>query len=71
MTSQVTDCDCFIRETGKGVALVGNVRVQDIDQGLAEPFVEHLGQVREMLEHQGIPFVPMGLMGDIPCFEWG
>jgi hypothetical protein len=34
-------------------------------------FCEHRGQTRERLKHQGIPFVPMGLMGDISCFEWG
>ena len=71
VTSQVSDCNRFVHETGKGVALVRNVRVSDIEQGLAEPFIEHLGQVRESLKHRGIPYVPMGLMGDIPCFEWG
>jgi len=69
VTSQVTDCNYFVRETGKGVALVGNV--WDIDRGPVKPFVEHLDQVRERLKHQGILFVLMGLMGDIPCFEWG
>ena len=68
VTRQVIDCDHFVRETSKGVALVGNVR--DIDQGPIEPFVEHLGRVRERLKHQGIPSIPMDLMGDIPCFEW-
>ena len=68
VTSQVTDFDRFVHETSKGVALVGNVR--DIDQGPIEPFVEHLGRVRERLKHQGIPYVPTGLMGDIPCFKW-
>ena len=51
LTSQVTECDHFVHETGKGVALVRNVRVSDIEQGLAEPFIEHLGQVRERLKH--------------------
>jgi len=32
-----TNCDQFIRETGKGVAPVGNVR--DIDQEPVEPFM--------------------------------
>ena len=71
LTSQVTECDHFVHETGKGVASVINVRVHDIDWGLDEPFIEHLGWVRERLKHRGIPYVPMGLMGDIPCFEWG
>jgi hypothetical protein len=69
VTSQVTYCDRFVRETGKGVALVGNVR--DIDRGLVEPFFEHLRQVRERLKHRGIPSIPSGLMGDIHCSEWG
>jgi hypothetical protein len=71
VTSQVTDRDYFVYEIGKGVASVGNVRVHDIDQGSVEPFVEHFGRVRETLKHQGIPYVPTGLMGDIPCVEWG
>ena len=68
VTRQVIDCDHFVRETSKGVALVGNV--QDIDRGKVEPFVEHLGRVRERLKLRGIPSVPTGLMGDIPCFRW-
>jgi len=48
LTSQVTNCDWFIHETGKGVALVGNV--WDIDGALAEPFIGHSGWVREGLE---------------------
>ena len=71
VTSQVPDCDRFVHETGKGVALFRNVRVRDIDQGPIKPFIEHLGRVRERLKHRGIPYVPTGLMGDIPCFEWG
>jgi hypothetical protein len=67
VTSQVTDCDRFVRETGKGVALVRNV--QDIDRGPIEPFFEHLHRVRERLKHRGISFVSPGLMGDIPCSE--
>jgi hypothetical protein len=47
VTSQVTDCDRFVCETGKGFALVRNVR--DIDWRPVEPFVEHLGWVRERL----------------------
>ena len=55
----------------KGVASVRNVQVCDIDRGLAELFIEHLGRVRERLKHRGVPYVPTGLMGDIPCFELG
>ena len=58
--SQVTDFDRFVHEIGKGVASVRNVRVCDIDRGLAKPFIEHLGWVRERLKHRGIPSVPMG-----------
>jgi hypothetical protein len=55
LTSQVTNCDQFIRETGKGVASVGNVR--DIDGALAKPFVGHSGQIREKLEDVGQPLL--------------
>jgi len=48
LTSQVNNCDRFIRETAKGVAPVRNV--QDIDQAPIEPFMRHSGRIREMLE---------------------
>ena len=51
VTSQVTDRDHFVRETGKGVALVENVQVRDIDRGSVEFFIKHLGRVRERLKH--------------------
>jgi hypothetical protein len=34
-------------------------------------FCEYRGQTRERLKHQDIPFVSMGLMGDIPLFRVG
>jgi hypothetical protein len=54
-TSQVTNCDRFIRETGKGVAPVGNV--WDIDRALVKPFIGYLGQIRERLEMWGNPYL--------------
>ena len=36
-----------------------------------EPFIAHLGQVREMLKHRDIPSISIGLMGDIPYFRVG
>jgi hypothetical protein len=40
-TSQVTNYDRFIRETGKGVASIGNVRAP------IQPFVGHSGWIGE------------------------
>jgi hypothetical protein len=56
VTSQVTDCDRFVRETGKGVALVGNV--QDIDREPVEPFFKHLLYHRVLW---AISLVPSGV----------
>ena len=67
-TSEVTNCDQFIRETGKGVALVGNDR--DIDRAPVEPFVGHSGRIREMLEDVRQPLPPrMGMVVSpvLPC----
>ena len=67
-TSQVTNCDRFIRETSKEVALVGNVR--DIDRALVEPFVGHSGQIRERLEDVRQPLPPckgMVVSHVLPC----
>ena len=47
-TSQVTNYDWFIRETGKGVVSVRNVWY--IVQELVESFIEHSGWIRERLE---------------------
>jgi hypothetical protein len=47
-TSRVTNYDRFIHETRKGVASVKNV--WDNDQAPIEPFVGHLGWIRERLE---------------------
>ena len=70
VTSQVTDRGRFIRETDKG-DVVGKKMYGILTGHSVEPFVAHLGQVREMLKHHDIPSVPMGLMGDIPCFRVG
>jgi hypothetical protein len=70
VTSQVTDHDRFVHETGKGVASVRNVRVHDIDRGLVEPFIEHFGWVRERLKHRGMPYVD-GSYGRYPLFRVG
>ena len=48
LTSQVTSCDLFIRETGKAVVSVGNVR--DIDQAPVEAFIGHSGRIRARLK---------------------
>jgi hypothetical protein len=40
-TRRVTSCGLFIRETGKGVASVGNV--QDIDREPSQTFYQTLG----------------------------
>ena len=60
-TSQVTSCDLFIRETGKGggigwecLRLTGNP---------VEPFVGHLGQIRERLENVRQPLLPDPVYG--------
>ena len=55
-TSQVTNRDRFIRETGKGVASVENV--QDIDWAPVKPFIGHLGLIRERLENMRQPLLP-------------
>jgi hypothetical protein len=54
-TSQVTNCDRFIRETDKGVASVENAR--DIDWAPVEPFIGHSGQIRERLENVRQPLL--------------
>ena len=66
--SQVTNCDQFIRETGKGVASVENV--EDIDRAPVEPFVGHSGQIRERLEDVRQPLPPckgMVVSHVLPC----
>jgi hypothetical protein len=67
-TSQVTNYDRFIRETGKGVMSVGNVR--DIDWAPVEPFVEHSGWIRERLEDVRQPLLSrkgMVVSPVLPC----
>ena len=68
-TSQVTNCDRFIHETGKVVALVRNV--QDIDQAPVEPFIGHSGQIRERLENVREPLLLDMCMVVSPIFYVG
>jgi hypothetical protein len=60
-TSQVTNCDRFICEAGKGVVSVGNVR--DIDWAPVEPFVGHSGRIRERLRNMRQPLPGHGYGG--------
>ena len=60
-TSQVTSCDLFIRETGKGVVSVRNVWY--IVQELVESFIGHSGRIRERLENVRQPLLPGPVYG--------
>ena len=56
-----SNCDRFIRETGKGVVSVGNV--WDIDWTPVKPFIGHSGRIREMLENMRQPLLPGPVYG--------
>ena len=68
-TSQVTNCDRFIRETGKGVASVGNV--WDIDRGPSRTFRRTLGpDLGKVREREATLTTGPGIWWFIPFSVW-